>query len=168
MGSLGVIQPRQTGRQIAVFIGMLAVCFAAAGIGARITSHSVNDWYQNLRKPEWTPPDWVFGPVWTMLYALMAVAAWMVWRRAGWAAAKFSLTLFGIQLLLNVGWSLCFFGFKSPGLAGGEIVVLWLAISATIAAFWHHSPPGSLLLAPYLTWTSFAAVLNFAIWRLNA
>ncbi len=161
-------EPRQPGRQIVVLIGMLAVCFAAAGVGAGITSQSVNEWYQDLRKPEWTPPDRVFGPVWTVLYALMAVAAWMVWRRAGWPAARFPLTLFGIQLLLNVGWSLCFFGFKSPGLAAGEIAVLWLAIVATLAAFWHHSRLGALLMVPYLTWTSFAAVLNLAIWRLNA
>jgi tryptophan-rich sensory protein len=103
-----------------------------------------------------------------MLYALMAVAAWLVWRRAGWRAARFPLVLFGLQLVLNVGWSLCFFGFRNPGLAAAEIVVLWLAIAATTATFWFYSRAAALLMGPYLAWTSFAVVLNVAIWRLNA
>lgn len=146
---------------------MLAVCFVAAGIGASITSQSVHGWYQALRKPDWNPPDWIFGPVWTVLYALMAVAAWLVWRSAGWPAARSALVVFGLQLLLNVGWSLCFFGLRNPGLAAGEIVALWLAIAVTIASFWRHSRWGAVLLLPYLAWTSFAAILNLAIWRLN-
>jgi tryptophan-rich sensory protein len=165
---LVLIQPPPIGRQIAVLIGILAVCFLEAGIGASITFQSVNGWYRTIQKPAWTPPDWVFSPVWTVLYALMAVAAWLVWRRAGWRAARFPLVLFGLQLVLNVGWSLCFFGFRNPGLAAAEIVVLWLAIAVTTAAFWLHSRAAALLMGPYLAWTSFALVLNVAIWRLNA
>jgi tryptophan-rich sensory protein/uncharacterized protein YbjT (DUF2867 family) len=155
-------------RQTAWLLGLVATCFSAAGIGGAVTSVSVGNWYQTLAKPSWTPPDWLFGPVWTTLYFLMALSAWLVWRRGGWRAAQTSLGLFGLQLALNVAWSGIFFGMRSPGIAFGEIVVLWLAIAATAISFWGLSTTAALLFTPYLAWTTFAAVLNFAIWRLNS
>lgn len=155
-------------RQAAWLVAMLLICFAAAGVGGALTAQSVRDWYPTLAKPAWTPPDWLFGPVWTALYAMMAVAAWLVWRRDGWRGSRAALVLFGVQLLLNVGWSAVFFGLRQPGLAFAEIVVLWLAIAATALAFGRRSKIAGWMLAPYLAWTSFAATLNLAIWRLNS
>jgi tryptophan-rich sensory protein len=154
-------------RQTAWFLGLTALCFAAAGAGGALTSVSVNDWYQTLAKPSWKPPDWLFGPVWTALYFMMAVAAWLVWRRGGLSASRVPLALFALQLGLNVAWSAVFFAFRSPGLAFGEILILWLAIAATALSFFYRSTTGALLLAPYLAWTTFAAFLNLAIWRMN-
>jgi tryptophan-rich sensory protein len=149
-------------------LGLVAVCFAAAAAGGALTSASVGDWYQTLKKPSWTPPDWLFGPVWTALYFLMALSAWLVWRQGGWRASRVSLGLFGLQLMLNVGWSAIFFGMRSPGWAFGEILILLLAIAATAVSFWGRSATAALLFAPYLAWTAFAALLNFAIWRMNS
>ena len=143
------------------------VCFLAAGLGSLFTMASVGGWYTTLAKPAWSPPDWIFGPVWTVLYATMAVAGWLVWRRGGLASVP-ALRWFAVQLVLNVGWSVVFFGLRMPGLAFVEIVVLWLAIVATLMTSWRVSRPAGILLVPYLLWVSFAAALNFAIWRLNA
>jgi tryptophan-rich sensory protein len=145
----------------------LLVCLGAAALGGRFTASAVDDWYAGLHKPAWTPPNGVFAPVWTALYLLMAVAAWLAWRRsaAGWRAVP--LQLFASQLVLNVGWSGLFFGWRRPGVAFGEIVVLWAAIAATAASFWRTSRLAGLLLGPYLAWTTFAAALNFAVWRAN-
>ncbi len=148
-------------------IVLIAVCFAAAGLGGIATTPKIDNWYATLEKPSWTPPAWIFGPVWSLLYLSMAIAAWLVWRRHGWAATV-PMILFGIQLLLNVSWSWLFFGLESPGLAFAEILALWTAIAATAVAFWCWSTVAGILLTPYLAWVSFAAVLNFAIWRLNA
>jgi tryptophan-rich sensory protein len=156
------------GRQWIGLIGFLLLCFIAAAVGGAATSTSVNDWYPTLAKPDWTPPSWLFGPVWSTLYFLMAVAAWLVWRNKRWQGASGALALFALQLLLNVLWSVLFFGMESPGLAFVEVVLLWIAIAATMAAFWRHSVVAALLLAPYLGWTTFASALNFAIWRMNA
>lgn len=142
-------------------------CFLAAGLGSLFTMVSVGSWYAGLAKPSWNPPGWVFGPVWTVLYAMMAVAGWLVWRK-GQPASWHALRWFAIQLVLNVGWSAIFFGLQMPGLAFAEILVLWLAIAATLMTSWRVSRAAGLLLVPYLLWVSFAAVLNFAIWRLNA
>jgi translocator protein len=146
----------------------LLVSFAAAGLGSIVTSTSVNGWYQQLARPSWNPPDWVFGPVWTTLFAMMAVAAWLVWRQAGLRQAAMPLGLFIAQLALNALWSVLFFGLRRPDLASLEIVVLWLAIAATIVAFWSRSKPAALLMCPYLAWVTFAAALNFVIARLNS
>ncbi|MGE3314311.1 MAG: DUF2867 domain-containing protein [Planctomycetaceae bacterium] len=153
------------------FVGLLAavgICFGAAALGAAATSTSVGDWYRTLDKPSWRPPDWVFGPVWTVLYFLMALAAWLVWRKGNRRATRVPLTWFAAQLALNVGWSVVFFGLRRPGLAFAEILVLWLAIVATLFSFRKVSVTAALLLTPYIAWTTFAAILNFAIWRLNA
>jgi tryptophan-rich sensory protein len=109
----------------------------------------------------------VFGPAWTTLYVMMAVAAWMVWRQGGWAGSKAALALFAVQLILNAGWSLLFFGLHSPGAAAVELAMLWLAILATTLAFWKQSHPAAVLMVPYLAWTTFAGALNVAIWRMN-
>jgi len=151
------------GAMLAMFI---VVCIAAGGVGAVFTADSVAGWYRTIAKPSWTPPDRVFGPVWTVLFISMGVAAWLVWRR-GWARCRGALGLFGIQLLLNVGWSLVFFGLRSPGWAFVEILCLWIALVVTIAMFWRHSRLAAVLLLPYLGWSTFAAVLNLAIWRAN-
>jgi uncharacterized protein YbjT (DUF2867 family)/tryptophan-rich sensory protein len=155
-------------RQLAWLIGFISLCFASAGLGAAATATSVGGWYQTLAKPSWNPPDWLFGPVWSMLYLMMAFAAWLVWRCHGWRAARPALTWFGIQLALNVTWSFLFFGLHRPGLALVEIISLWLSILATGIAFRQTSVAASLLLVPYLAWTSFAVFLNFALWRLNS
>ena len=145
----------------------LVICFAVAGLGSYWTSQGLGPWYDGLRKPSWTPPSWIFGPVWTILYASMAVAAWLVWRRRGLAGARLPLSLFGVQLALNLAWSGIFFAMRRPGLAFGEILLLWMAILATSLAFGGISRRAAGLLAPYLAWVTFAAALNFAIWRLN-
>jgi tryptophan-rich sensory protein len=155
----------------AQFIGLLVclfVCFAAAGVGGLFTASSVGDWYQTLDKAAWNPPDWVFGPIWSALYFLMGVAAWLVWRRANGAQARRGLKLFGIQLGLNVAWSGFFFALRNPGLALAELLVLLVAIAATIAAFRPISSLAAALMVPYLAWSTFAAVLNLSIWWLNS
>ena len=147
---------------------LIVTCFGAAGLGQIATGPQIDTWYAALAKPAWTPPNWIFGPVWSLLYLCMAFAAWRVWQRHGWKRATVPLSLFLIQLLLNVAWSWLFFYLQGPGIAFAEIVVLWVAIAATTAAFWHSSRAAGLLMFPYLVWVSFAVVLNFAIWRLNA
>lgn len=146
----------------------LIICLGTAGLGAALTNLSVGDWYASLQKPAWTPPNWVFGPVWTALYVAMAIAAWLVWRRKGLAGASLPLLIFGAQLVLNAAWSALFFGIRNPGIAFGDIVLLWLAIVATIVAFGQVSALAAALLVPYLAWVSFAAILNWFIWRLNS
>jgi len=144
--------------------GWLAVCFAAASLGALFMP---GEWYASLRKPSWNPPGWVFGPVWSVLYTLMAVAAWLVWKQGGFAMQRRPLVLFLVQLVLNAAWSPLFFGLHWPGVAFAEILLLWLAIAATMRAFHPVSRPAAWLLLPYLAWVGFAAVLNGVLWRLN-
>ena len=146
----------------------IAVSFGAGLVGSLFTARSVGGWYLALDKPAWTPPSAVFGPVWSLLYLLMGIAAWLVWRRGGFAAHPLALTLFASQLVLNAVWSFLFFGLRLPGAAFVEIVVLWALILATLIAFWRAVPVAGLLFVPYLLWVSFASALNFAIWRLNS
>ncbi len=153
--------------QGAVLVLCIAVCFAAAAIGAAFTNPNVPGWYANLDKPAWTPPNRVFGPVWSFLYLLMGISAWQVWRRTGLRAAAVPLALFGIQLLLNAAWSGLFFGLRSPGAALIDILLLWCAILATMVAFRRRSALAGWLMLPYLAWVSFAVALNVAIWNLN-
>ena len=145
----------------------VVVCFGAAGLGAAATTPRIPNWYAELAKPDWTPPAWVFGPVWTTLYLAMAVAVWLVWRARPTATIRLPLALFGVQLVLNSLWSVLFFGMQRPDLALVDIGALWAAIGATLLSFWPYSNAASLLLAPYLAWVSYAAVLNFSIWQLN-
>jgi tryptophan-rich sensory protein len=166
---MATLDDRQKGRLALGFVGFIALCFAAAAFGGFFTAPATQPgaWYDWIRKPAWTPPSWLFGPVWTLLYGAMAVAAWLVWRAGGWAAQRRPLTLFVVQLVLNALWSLFFFGMQSPGLALIDIALLWLAILATLLAFRKVSALAAGLLVPYLLWVSFAAALNFAVWRLN-
>jgi tryptophan-rich sensory protein/uncharacterized protein YbjT (DUF2867 family) len=153
--------------QACMFLVFLVVCFGTAAIGTHWTFSSVNGWYQTLARPAWTPPDWVFGPVWSVLYFLMALAAWLVWRSSRATGARAAWLAFGFQLALNAAWSGIFFALRSPGAAFGEILLLWAAIGATALTFRGHNKLAGWLLVPYLAWSSFAAVLNLAIWRLN-
>jgi tryptophan-rich sensory protein len=144
-----------------VLFGWLLLCFGAAAIGGFFPPGA---WYASLDKPSWNPPSWIFGPVWTLLYILMAVAAWLVWRERGWTGV---LLLFLLQLALNAAWSPLFFGLKRPLWGLVDIVALWLAIGATVIGFARVRPLAALLLAPYWAWVTFAAVLNFELWRRN-
>jgi tryptophan-rich sensory protein len=160
--------PPSLPRQLAALLVLLAACFGTAAVGAALTAHSVRDWYPNLRVPAWAPPNAVFGPVWTVLYALMALAAWLVWRGAGGPASRPALGLFAVQLGLNAAWSGLFFALRSPGAALAEIILLWCAIGATILSFRRLSALAAGLLVPYLLWVTFAAALNGAIWWMNS
>jgi benzodiazapine receptor len=151
-------------RSALVLMGWLALSFSAAALGGLFLP---GEWYARLQKPSWNPPNWIFGPVWTTLYVMMAVAAWLVWKRGGFVAQRLPLTLFLGQLLFNAAWSPLFFGLKNPGLALLDIGLLWLALLATILAFWKARRIAGILLVPYLAWVTFASVLNFALWRLN-
>lgn len=155
-------------KELAAFAAALIVCFVAADLGAWLTLQSLETWYAELKKPSFQPPDWVFGPVWTTLYFLMAIAAWLVWRARRRAPTLYPLMLFAMQLSLNVAWSYCFFYLRRSELGLATIIVLWLAIAATLLAFWQSSRVAGWLLVPYLLWVSFAAVLNYSIWTLNA
>jgi tryptophan-rich sensory protein len=141
----------------------LAAAFVPAAIGAAFPAP---DYYADLRKPAWAPPPWLFGPVWTALYALIGVAAWLVDRRGG-AGSRRALGLWGGQLALNAAWTPIFFGLRAPGPALVEILVLWVAVAATTIAFLARRTAAGALLLPYLAWVTFATALNFEIWRLN-
>ncbi len=160
-------EPRQvrSGGWVSLVL-LLAVVLGSAGVGGASTGSS--GWYASLAKPSWTPPNWVFGPVWTVLYVMMAAAAWLVWRRRPWARVGPALGLFSLQLMLNILWTPLFFGLQRPGLALVDILLLWLAIAMTVVAFRRIRPLASWMLVPYLLWVTFAAALNMAIWRLNA
>jgi benzodiazapine receptor len=144
----------------------ILVCLGAAGLGSFWTTPALRPWYTSLSKPRWTPPNWLFGPVWTILYVAMAIAAWLVWRKVGLEAVQ--MQIFLLQLLLNVAWSALFFRLRSPGTAFAEIIMLWFAILATSIEFWRAVPAAGWMLLPYLVWVSYATALNFSIWRLNA
>ncbi len=148
-------------------IGLLVASFTASAIGGLATAANVRAWYPTLTKPEWNPPAWVFGPVWTLLYILMAVAAWRIWRRRDTPGARAALLGHGLQLVLNAGWSLLFFGLRSPGAALVEIVALWSLLAWLFLRFRRIDPIAGWLWLPYLLWVSFATVLNATIWHLN-
>jgi translocator protein len=146
----------------------VVACLAAGFAGSFFTRASVSTWYRELRKPAFNPPDWLFGPVWTVLYIMMGVALFLVIREGfKTPGVRAAFAVFAVQLVLNITWSALFFGLKSPGAAFAEIVVLWAAIAATIALFKPISTAAAALLIPYILWVTFAAALNFAIWRLN-
>ena len=143
--------------------GWLAASFVAAALGA-VATRQAPEFYAQLVRPDWAPPGWLFGPVWTLLYAMMAIAAWRVWRKAGFGTA---LYLFLAQLALNALWSWLFFAWRLGGAAFGEILLLWLLIAATVAAFFRIDRLAAALLVPYLAWVSFACALTYAVWRAN-
>lgn len=147
---------------IFVFLGLVA---AAALFGAQFLP---GPWYASLAKPAWNPPDWLFGPVWTVLYGMIAAAGWMAWRAGGgWRGAALPLGLWLAQLVLNAAWSWLFFGVRRMDLALFEITLLWLLILACVLQFWRIRPLAGAMMLPYLAWVGFAAFLNFTIWRLN-
>jgi translocator protein len=153
-------------KQILGLVAWLAVCFIAAAIGAA-ASVQAGAFYTQLMRPEWAPPPGLFGPVWTTLYALMGIAAWLVWRMRGFRAARTALTLFLVQLAVNALWSWLFFGWHLGVLAFADIIVLLVLIVATLIAFWRIRPLAGALLVPYLLWVSFATALNYSVWQLN-
>jgi benzodiazapine receptor len=146
-------------------VGWLAASFAAGWFGSRFVPGA---WYASLAKPEWTPPNAVFAPVWSVLYLLIALAAWLVWRKAGFKGASIALALFAAQLFLNALWSYLFFGLHRPGLAFFEILALWSLAVVVAVLFWREVRSAGVLMVPYVLWVGFASYLNFALWRLNA
>ena len=153
-------------KQIIGLVGWLAASFIAAALGSA-ASIQAGSFYTQLVRPDWAPPQDIFGPVWTVLYALMGIAAWLVWRVAGFRAARTALTLFLVQLAVNALWSWFFFGWHLGAVAFADIVLLWVLIVATLIAFWRIRPIAGALLIPYLLWVSFASALNYAVWQLN-
>jgi len=145
-------------------LGWLVVSFAAGWIGSQFRPGA---WYAALEKPAWTPPSAVFAPVWTLLYVLMAVAAWLVWRRAGFSGAGLALGLFIAQLVLNALWSYLFFGAQRIDLAFLEVVLLWVVILIVAWQFWREVRFAGILMLPYLAWVAFASYLNLTLWRMN-
>jgi len=175
MGTMPTIKTRETSLQmpfarnhggvaLAAFIGLT---YLVAAVSSIFTVTAIPTWYAALAKPFFNPPNQVFGPVWTVLYTLMAVAAWLVWRRPDSPLRRTGLLWFGIQLGLNFIWSFVFFSAHQIGLAVIEIVLLWIAIAGTMVIFFRLSKPAGWMFVPYLAWVTFASVLNFAIWRLN-
>ena len=153
-------------RQLVGLAGWLAASFVAGGIGA-VASASAGAFYGSPSQPSLAPPAWLFGPVWSVLYILIGVAAWLVWRKHGFSGAAAALRLFGIQLVANALWTWLFFVWHLGALSLAEIILLWLLIAATISAFWQLHRLAALMLVPYLAWVSFASALTFSIWRLN-
>ena len=147
-----------------IFVGL---CLAVEVVSGLATRQSVSTWYAALNKPAWTPPGWLFAPVWTVLYISMGVAAWLVWQKRATSAVTPALVLFFVQLVLNGLWSLFFFGQRQIGLGLVDIGLLWLVLAATLVLFWMVRPLAGGLLIPYLMWVSFATALNYSIWRLN-
>lgn len=157
--------PRE--RPLLTLAAVVLVCELVGIVGAVFTATGVESWYATLNQPELAPPNWVFGPVWTTLYALMGVAAWLVWREGTGRARQVALGLFGVQLALNFSWSFVFFGAEAILPALVVILVLLFFIGTTATAFWRIDRRAALLLVPYLAWVSFATYLNYGFWVLN-
>jgi tryptophan-rich sensory protein len=156
------------GADVLKCFGAILICESVGFLGSIFTTPSIPGWYQQLVKPDIAPPNWVFGPIWTALFALMGIALFLVWRQGfKRPKVKAAVQVFVVQLGLNLIWSILFFGLHSPGAAFAEIICLWLAILATILVFKQRSSWAALLLIPYLAWVTFAAYLNYLIWQLN-
>ena len=149
------------------FVAWLGLCIATGGIGA-LASANARSFYADLVRPAWAPPGWVFGPVWSLLFLAMAVAAWLVWRVPRTSRARsLALGLFVVQLVANAMWSWLFFAWHLGGIAFAEVLLLWLLIACTLAAFWRIKPAAGMLLVPYLLWVTFASALNYVLWQAN-
>jgi len=157
----------RTGKDILALVLFVGICLGIGGLGGAVTNTSVTTWYSTLAKPSFNPPNWIFGPVWTALYVMMGVAAWRVWRAADQDTARGPLAFFALQLALNLGWSVAFFGLRDPGLAVAVILVLDLLVLATALMFRRIDGLAATLLVPYLAWIAFATILNISIWHLN-
>ncbi|WP_425426604.1 TspO/MBR family protein [Alkalimonas amylolytica] len=153
-------------QQSSALLAILVITFLAAALGS-LGSVNAPEFYRQLELPSWAPPGWLFGPAWTLLYTLMALAAWLVWRSDRLAVTGRALLLYGIQLVLNALWSWLFFAWYLGAAALAEIVLLWLAILITLLLFKRHSILAAVLLLPYLCWVSFATMLTWSIWQLN-
>ena len=158
----------KTTRNLLVLAAFLLTVYAVSALGALSTAPAVKGWYTTIQKPAWPPPSWLFGPVWIALYTLMAVAAWLVWRRSQDSRRVAALGVFAGQLVLNAIWSPLFFGLHRIDLGLVDIAALWLAILLTIVLFFRVRRLAGWLLVPYLLWCSYAAALNAALWRMNA
>jgi len=158
------MKPRSLASQWVGLLGWLLAAFATGAVGA-VASVDAASFYAELSKPSWAPPAWVFGPVWSGLYALMGIAAWLVWRSSG--SKRVALGFFGAQLVANALWSWLFFAWHRGALAAAEVLILLALIVATLVAFWRISRSAALLLVPYLLWVSFASLLTWAVWRSN-
>lgn len=165
---MSLLHPDKTLRQriVGALVAVL-ITLCAGLIGNLLGADAITTWYAGLDKPSWNPPNWIFGPVWTLLYVLMGIAVYLVWECTKDSSRRAALVVYGVQLGLNALWSILFFTFKQPALAFGEIVIMWIAIVATIILFWRVRPPAGVLLLPYIAWVIFASVLNFAVWQLN-
>jgi tryptophan-rich sensory protein len=155
------------GKSILGLVVAVSVCLLVGGASSLATATSVKSWYPLLQKPVWTPPAAVFGPVWTLLYAMMGVSVWWIWRDGTGSARRIAIRVFAVQLALNALWSVLFFGLRRPDWAFVEILLLWAAIVATFVVFRRIRPAAAALLVPYLVWVSFAARLNLALWMMN-
>jgi tryptophan-rich sensory protein len=155
-----------TSSQAIGLLGWLLLVFTAAAVGA-FASADASEFYRNLARPSWAPPGWLFGPVWSVLYALMGVAAWLVWRARGFAGARSALFVFIVQLAANALWTWLFFGWRQGGLAFAEILLLLTLVLATIVLFWRINKLAAVMLMPYFLWLSFASGLTLSMWQLN-
>lgn len=151
-------------RDVLGLTAFVILCFGVSAVGGRAAIPAVSEWYPALKKPAWTPPGWVFGPVWTLLYPMVAVAGWLAWREG---RSRIGPLVFLLQLALNAAWPWLFFAERRPDLAFYDIVALSVAILAAVIVFWRVSRAAALMLLPYLAWVGFAATLNHAIWKLN-
>lgn len=164
------MEPARNGervREAAALLGFVVLCLAVAAAGGAVTATSVETWYAGLAKPAFNPPNWVFAPVWTVLYLMMAFAGWRVWRRRRARDVRLALGAWALQLALNLGWSFVFFGARLIGAALAEIALLLAAVLATAVLFWRIERVAGALFFPYAAWVAFATALNAALWRLN-
>lgn len=160
------VHQTSTVKKIFALTGWIGLSFAAAAVGG-LASAKAAGFYQELALPVWAPPSWLFGPVWTLLYLLMGISAWIVWKTKGWRNAAGALSLFLVQLAANALWTWLFFAWRLGAAAFFEIILLWILIICTLIAFWRVRPLAAYLLIPYGLWVSFAAALTFAIWQRN-
>lgn len=167
MGSGFAASPYPPLRQGLVLVGFLVATLAVGYLGSLVTAPAVAEWYPTLTLPDWRPPNSLFAPVWTALYVLMAVAAWLVWRKRPWPEPRGALVLFALQLAANFAWSFLFFGARSPLLGLLDIALLLALILLTLAAFWRHDRLAGALFVPYLAWVAFATALNAWIFLEN-
>jgi tryptophan-rich sensory protein len=158
-------RPRRQSQGLALLV-VFMVTFLAAGVGAR-ASLAARSFYAQLLRPEWAPPGWLFAPVWTLLYVLMAIAMWLVWRAVGFPRARRAALFYGAQLIANALWTWMFFAWRFGALTFAEVLLLWLLIVATFIEFWRLKRTAAWLLLPYLGWVTFASALTFSLWQLN-
>jgi len=154
-------------KSILPLLVFILITLFAGFIGSLFTTPSIASWYAFINKPSFSPPNWLFAPVWSLLYILMGIAAFLIWQKRDNLKTKPALMFYGIQLILNTFWSIIFFGMHNPGLAFLEIIILWTFILITLIKFYKINKTSGILFIPYFIWVSFASILNFAVWMLN-